>query len=661
MNKINKRFSYPKEKPKGYFNNLHTKDGGWLHSSNQLLLDITLDKILQKKKVITIFEFGSYMGLSAVYMVKKLNKKCNIICIDHWEGGFTITHKKSNANKNKLKNKLYPQFITNTWEYKDMITPVKMDGREAMKYLYNLGIEPDFIYLDMDHEFEPVYGDLKLLISLFPNTPIAGDDYEFHSGVREAIDTLRPFIQQYNIYTYKNIFLLSKSSDPIIINYYKSVNSKIEKNIKNLIIIHDNYKSVKKIKNKINLDGSNNYYYYLNSDNYSGLELNCIIDSIYKKFSITNIIFYNINYNYNDKFIDYINSKFKNIIFFDSLYKDFTLSFMISYNQFINIDGFDNLAYNEDIILMFLFNIFKNYNISYKPLFNVISNEIKFNYRTSIKNYDIYDLSNYNEIIYDLKSIKEKDNIITVNFKHINFTYKQSKDSLLNPLIYTIFPIEKNNSNKNILINNRINELRNNKIIKEGTINLGHYENLDYDTIFTIFLNYINNYKNILFLSNNKDELLTKTIKKYYKIKDIDYKLKRKNKKYNFIIFYKNEYTKNGMDYYFNTINNLIDSNLELNGYYLMQFYNLPKENDIKEMLKIFGKFEKVIFLKVNNYGSFNNNFWILCYNKLDKKDYLKNIYDVSFYNVLNEIRKYKNIYRSIIKKIKKIDDFIYY
>ena len=39
MNKINKKFSYPSEKPKGYINNLHTKDGGWLHSSNQLLLD----------------------------------------------------------------------------------------------------------------------------------------------------------------------------------------------------------------------------------------------------------------------------------------------------------------------------------------------------------------------------------------------------------------------------------------------------------------------------------------------------------------------------------------------------------------------------------------------------------------------------------------------
>ena len=206
MNKINKKFTYPNEKPKGYINNLHTKDGGWLHSSNQLLLDVVLDKILQKKKVITIFEFGSYMGLSAVYMAKKLNKKCKIICVDHWEGGFTITQSKSNSEKNKLKKQLYPQFITNTWEYKDMIIPLRMDGREGMKYLYNIGIEPDFIYLDMDHEFEPVYGDLKLLISLFPNTPIAGDDYEFHIGVREAIDELRPLFTNI-IYILTKIFI----------------------------------------------------------------------------------------------------------------------------------------------------------------------------------------------------------------------------------------------------------------------------------------------------------------------------------------------------------------------------------------------------------------------------------------------------------------------
>ena len=34
------------------------------------------------------------MGLSAIYMAKKFNKKCKIICVDHWEEGFTITHKK---------------------------------------------------------------------------------------------------------------------------------------------------------------------------------------------------------------------------------------------------------------------------------------------------------------------------------------------------------------------------------------------------------------------------------------------------------------------------------------------------------------------------------------------------------------------------------------
>ena len=317
INKINKKFTYPNEKPKGYINNLHTKDGGWLHSSNQLLLDVVLDKILQKKKVITIFEFGSYMGLSAVYMAKKLNKKCKIICVDHWEGGFTITQSKSNSEKNKLKKQLYPQFITNTWEYKDMIIPLRMDGREGMKYLYNIGIEPDFIYLDMDHEFEPVYGDLKLLISLFPNTPIAGDDYEFHIGVREAIDTLRPFIQQYKIHTYKNIYLLSPTIEfDFHFNEIKNVLFNINNNVKILVILHNNFRSVTSndCKDKI-IKEKNILYFLLDKDNYDGLYLNAVIDSIYKKYKINNIVFQDINNNYSTKYKYYILSSYNSILF----------------------------------------------------------------------------------------------------------------------------------------------------------------------------------------------------------------------------------------------------------------------------------------------------------------------------------------------------------
>ena len=85
------------------------------------------------------------------------------------------------------------------------------------------------------------------------------------------------------------------------------------------------------------------------------------------------------------------------------------------------------------------------------------------------------------------------------------------------------------------------------------------------------------------------------------------------------------------------------------------------KKNDVKDLLKIFGKFDKVIILKVSDYRPFNNNFWILCCNKLDKKNYKKNIYVTSFYDILNEITFYKNNYRYLMKKISNTEDFNYY
>ena len=89
--------------------------------------------------------------------------------------------------------------------------------------------------------------------------------------------------------------------------------------------------------------------------------------------------------------------------------------------------------------------------------------------------------------------------------------------------------------------------------------------------------------------------------------------------------------------------------------------YNIPKKTDTKDLLEIFGKFEKIIFLKINNYQAYNNYFCILCVHKIDKKNYKTKIFDNSLYDVLTKIRSFKNNYRLLAKKIKKIDDFNYY
>ena len=159
MDKLQKDFYFPKNKPNAN-PNLH----GWLGEGNQLLLKKYISNDIK-----LVFEFGSWLGLSANFILNNTNscKNCKIVCIDTWEGDWSI--KQTTKYKKHLQN-LYDTFIVNMWKWKDRLIPVKMDGRKAMKYLHDLGLKPDLIYLDMDHSYESAKGDLKLLMKYFPDT-----------------------------------------------------------------------------------------------------------------------------------------------------------------------------------------------------------------------------------------------------------------------------------------------------------------------------------------------------------------------------------------------------------------------------------------------------------------------------------------------------------
>lgn len=183
MDQLRKDFKFSTNKPT-VTPNLH----GWLGEGNQLLL----------KKYITddyklIFEFGSWLGLSAEYILNNTDQNCIVICIDTWEGDWSI--KQTTKYKKHLQN-LYDTFIVNMWKWKDRLIPVKMDGRKAMKYLHDLGLTPDLIYLDMDHSYESAKGDLKLLMKYFPDTLILGDDILYWKGVAQAV---KEIIREYKI------------------------------------------------------------------------------------------------------------------------------------------------------------------------------------------------------------------------------------------------------------------------------------------------------------------------------------------------------------------------------------------------------------------------------------------------------------------------------
>ena len=176
VHKLKTTHAFPKQKPSVAYD-LH----GWLGDGNQLLL----------KKYISngtklVFEFGSWLGLSANHILglKANMEDFKIVCVDTWEGDWSI---KQTDKYNDRLQKLYDTFLVNMWSHRKKVIPVKMDGREAMKMLYDMGLRPDLIYLDMDHSYESAKGDLQLLMHYFPDTIILGDDIFYWAGVARAV------------------------------------------------------------------------------------------------------------------------------------------------------------------------------------------------------------------------------------------------------------------------------------------------------------------------------------------------------------------------------------------------------------------------------------------------------------------------------------------
>jgi hypothetical protein len=655
MNNLEKNYNYPKVKPEGnqtldYFK----KDQERFHSSNKLLLDIVINKSLLKKNNLNILEIGSYIGLFCNYVAKKLNNKSKIISIgDNW-------NKKS-----------YNQFLLNTWDMKNKILPIKSkDYLKEIVNIYNNNINLDLIYIHSRDKipYNELYYLITLILTLFPQKIILITHYINDNKVFKAIENLRQFIIQKNIINYGNSFLLNNVNDSHIINIIRDfkVNYNPNYNNKVLLLVHNDFKFVEKKNQKKLYKNNNIFYHYLTKYTFNGAYLNCYIDYLVKEFNITNIILYDLSKKYNKQFESFIFTEYNNILYFDSYNNKLSSTFMINYNFFKAIGGFENIFEYKNLIDLFIYKILINNKNIYKPLY-IIINEKKDIKKDSLNEKDklIINVSNYNNINYRIDTIESKKNIINVYFDIVDFNYNYTSNNVLKPLLYTIFPINKNqNSNKNILSNNVINDLRKNKAIK--TIDpYKIYKRIKnkYNSVLYIFFNYINNKNpNILLIKNinNKLEEYLETINLFYKKYNLDYKI-NKNYNYDILLYYKLNYTKDGMYYHLDKMYKMVDKHLKIKGYLLFQLFNMPKKNDVKDLLKIFGKFEKIIILKVSDYKPFNNNFWILCYNKLESKDYKKNIYDTSFYDVLNQISEYKNNYRYLMKKISNSDDFNYY
>ncbi len=148
-----------------------------------------------------IVEIGSWKGASAAHMARLCQQQglaTRIICIDTWLGSVEFLRWRAKrpdyyAALGHVQGwpMLYFQFLANMAKsgLADMITPFPMDSANAMRWLKELGLAADMIYLDGSHEQDDVARDLEHAYAILrPGGVLLGDDYVNWPGVTAAAD-----------------------------------------------------------------------------------------------------------------------------------------------------------------------------------------------------------------------------------------------------------------------------------------------------------------------------------------------------------------------------------------------------------------------------------------------------------------------------------------
>lgn len=155
---------------------------GWLHTSTKELLASVLNDQTR-----LVLELGAWLGQSTRFIADRAPGAV-ILAVDHWQGSPEHQH---NPELSRLLPVLYETFLTNCWAYRQQIIPLRMTVFEALDELSRLGLSPEVVYVDADHAYESVKEQLARVRALFPDAIVVGDDWDWETVRRAAVDVAR--------------------------------------------------------------------------------------------------------------------------------------------------------------------------------------------------------------------------------------------------------------------------------------------------------------------------------------------------------------------------------------------------------------------------------------------------------------------------------------
>ncbi len=166
-----------------------------------------LKSLINKHKIKTIIEVGSWLGASTRHLASCLPKEGRVHAIDHWKG--SVEHQPGQSFWHPALPNLYEQFLSNVIHARltDKIIPHRMDSLTAARVL---SVMADLIYIDASHDTDSVYQDLQAwLPHLNPKGILCGDDWSWNS-VRIAVERFA-LENRFQIEATKNFYRLIRS------------------------------------------------------------------------------------------------------------------------------------------------------------------------------------------------------------------------------------------------------------------------------------------------------------------------------------------------------------------------------------------------------------------------------------------------------------------
>jgi glycosyltransferase involved in cell wall biosynthesis len=151
---------------------------GWLGDGARELLSRALTNEIR-----LVVEIGSWVGLSTRFIADGAPNAV-VIAIDHWCG--SPEHQRNPSWKSMLP-RLYETFLALCWDYRNRLIPLRMTAIQGLRAVVSQDLHPDLIYIDGEHSYEAVTGELELIRHSFPEAVIVGDDYDW-PGVAPAVE-----------------------------------------------------------------------------------------------------------------------------------------------------------------------------------------------------------------------------------------------------------------------------------------------------------------------------------------------------------------------------------------------------------------------------------------------------------------------------------------